>query len=193
MSDATAIGPVLFISGRLSVWLPLLNSDTTAGRFLPCLACILLIARTMVWRVSATLPPFTLSLDAIWSYVFFSFEILSSVSSMLLFIFLPRTIDRTTQATRNAAWVKSRSRRVDLLIPTYNEEQAILERTIIGAQSQDYDNYRVFVLDDGRRDWLREHCERRNVGYITRSNNEHGKPGNINNALLHLSNGEAAE
>jgi cellulose synthase (UDP-forming) len=150
MSDATAIGPVLFIIGCLIVGLPLLNADTTAGRFLPCLACILLIARTVVWRVSETLPPFAFSLEAIWSYVFFSFEILSSVSSMLLFIFLSRAIDRTTQATRNAAWVRSRSRRVDLLIPTYNEEQAILERTIIGAQSQDYDNYRIFVLDDGR-------------------------------------------
>src|SRR5258708_9193599 len=131
MSDAAAIGPVLFILGCMSVGLPLLNADTAAGRFLPCLACILLIARTVVWRVSETLPPFAFSLEAIWSYVFFSFEILSSVSSMLLFIFLSRTIDRTTQATRNAAWVSSRSSRVDLLIPTYNEEQAILKHTTI--------------------------------------------------------------
>jgi len=134
MSDATAIGPALFIIGCLIVGLPLLNADTTAGRFLPCLACIVLIARTVMWRVSETLPPFAFSLDAIWSYVFFFFEILSSISSMLLFIFLSRTIDRTSEATRNAAWVTSRSRRVDLLIPTYNEEHAILERTIIGAQ-----------------------------------------------------------
>ena len=192
-ADATAIGPVLFIIGCLIVGLPLLNADTTAGRFLPCLACILLIARTVMWRVSETLPPFAFSLEAVWSYTFFFFEMLSSVSSMLLFIFLSRTIDRTIQATSNIAWVRSRSRRVDLLIPTYNEEQAILERTIIGAQSQDYDNYRVFVLDDGRRDWLRDLCERRNVGYITRSSNEHAKAGNINNALRQLSNEEAGE
>src|SRR5258708_14654158 len=193
MSDAAAIGPALFIIGCLIVGLPLLNADTTAGRFLPCLACILLIARTVVWRVTETLPPFAFSHDAIWSYVFFSFEILSSGSRMLLFIVMARTIDRATQATRNAAWVSSRSRRVDLLIPTYNEEQAILERTIIGAQSQDYDNYRIFVLDDGRRDWLRGLCERRDVGYITRSSNEHAKAGNINNALLQLSGEEAGE
>jgi cellulose synthase (UDP-forming) len=192
-TDTAAIGPVLFIIGCLIVGLPLLNADSTAGRFLPCLVCILLIARTVVWRVSETLPPFTFSLDAIWAYLFFCFEILSSVSSMLLFIFLSRTIDRTTQATRNIAWARSRSRRVDLLIPTYNEEQAILERTIIGAQSQDYDNYSIYVLDDGRRDWLRDLCERCNVGYITRSNNEHAKAGNINNALRQLSNEEAGE
>src|SRR3981081_4724052 len=190
-TDTAAIGPVLFIIGCLIVGLPLLNPDTTAGRFLPCLACILLIARTVVWRVTETLPPFSFSLDAIWAYLFVCFEILSSISSMLLFIFLSRTIDRTTQATRNTAWARAPSRRVDLLIPTYNEEQAILERTIIGAQSQDYDNYRIYVLDDGRRDWLRELCERRNVGYITRSSNEHAKAGNINNALRQRSGVEA--
>jgi cellulose synthase (UDP-forming) len=192
-TDAAAIGPVLFVIGCLTVGLPLLNADSTAGRFLPCLACILLIARTVVWRVSETLPPFAFSVDAIWAYLFFCFEILSSVSSILLFIFLSRTIDRTTEVTRNIAWTRSRGRRVDLLIPTYNEEQAILERTIIGAQSQDYDNYRIYVLDDKRRDWLRDLCERRNVGYITRSNNEHAKAGNINNALRQLSNEEAGE
>ena len=195
MSDTAiaAMGPLLFIIGCLIVGLPLLNADSTAGRFLPCLACILLIARTLVWRVSETLPPFTFSLDALWSYLFVSFEILSSLSSMLLFIFLSRAIDRTTLATRNLAWARSRNRRVDLLIPTYNEEQAILERTIIGAQTQDYDNYRIFVLDDRRRDWLRDLCKRRNVGYITRPNNEHAKAGNINHALQQLSDEEAGE
>jgi cellulose synthase (UDP-forming) len=193
MFNAAAFGPTLFIIGCLIVGLPLLNADTTAGRVLPCLACILLIARTMVWRVSETLPPLTLSQDAIWSYLFVFFEILSAVSSMLLFFMLSRTVDRTTQATRDGVWVRSRSKRVDLLIATYNEEEAILERTIIGAQSQDYDNYRVLVLDDGRRDWLRDLCERRKVGYIARSNNEHAKAGNINNALRQLANEEPGE
>jgi cellulose synthase (UDP-forming) len=193
MFNPAAFGPTLFIIGCLIVGLPLLNADTTAGRVLPCLACILLIARTMVWRVSETLPPLTLSQDAIWSYLFVFFEILSAVSSMLLFFMLSRTVDRTTQATRDGVWVRSRSKRVDLLIATYNEEEAILERTIIGAQSQDYDNYRVLVLDDGRRDWLRDLCERRKVGYIARSNNEHAKAGNINNALRQLANEEPGE
>jgi cellulose synthase (UDP-forming) len=193
MFNAAAFGPTLFIIGCLIVGLPLLNADTTAGRVLPCLACILLIARTMVWRVSETLPPLTLSQDAIWSYLFVFFEILSAVSSMLLFFMLSRTVDRTTQATRDGVWVRSRSKRVDLLIATYNEEEAILERTIIGAQSQDYDNYRILVLDDGRRDWLRDLCERRKVGYIARSNNEHAKAGNINNALRQLANEEPGE
>src|SRR5260370_32718688 len=148
MSDAVAIGQTLFMIGCLIVGLPLLNADTTAGRLLPCLACILLIARTTAWRVTETLPPIALTPDAIGAYLFVFFEVLSSTSSMLLFVFLSRTIDRTKQATRNGAWVRTRGMRVDLLIPTYNEEQAILERTIIGVQSQDYEHYRIFILDD---------------------------------------------
>src|SRR3981189_3743249 len=102
MSDTAiaAMGPLLFIIGCLIVGLPLLNADSTAGRFLPCLACILLIARALAWRVGESLPPFTFSLDALWSYLFVSFEILSSPSRRLLFFSLSRAIDRTTLATR---------------------------------------------------------------------------------------------
>ena len=39
---------------------------------------------------------------------------------------------------------------IDLFICTYNEEESILERTIIGATGMDYPNYRVWVLDDGK-------------------------------------------
>jgi len=46
---------------------------------------------------------------------------------------------------------------------------------------------------DRRRDWLRDLCKRRNVGYITRPNNEHAKAGNINHALQQLSDEAAGE
>ena len=40
---------------------------------------------------------------------------------------------------------------VDVLIPTYNEEDAILEVTILAATQMDYpaDRFRVYLLDDG--------------------------------------------
>ena len=72
---------------------------------------------------------------------------------------------------------------VDVFICTYNEEEAILERTIIGALSMDYPRYRVWVLDDGRRAWLEALCERLGSGYLTRPDNAHAKAGNINNGL----------
>ena len=56
---------------------------------------------------------------------------------------------------------------VDVFICTYNEEEAILERTIVGALAMDYANYRVWVLDDGRRAWLRS-CAAAWVAAISR-------------------------
>jgi len=45
------------------------------------------------------------------------------------------------------------------------------------------DKVKVWVLDDGRRSWLKDFCELKGVGYITRPDNSHAKAGNINHAL----------
>jgi len=63
-----------------------------------------------------------------------------------------RTIDRRQEARRLLSWVAAERRSVDVFIPTYDEDEAILDRTILGAPSQSYDSFRVFVLDDGRRE-----------------------------------------
>ena len=75
---------------------------------------------------------------------------------------------------------------VDVFICTYNEDEAILERTIIGALSHGLRRFRVWVLDDGRRPWLEALCERLGAGYLTRPDNAHAKAGNINNGLKHV-------
>ena len=75
---------------------------------------------------------------------------------------------------------------VDVLICTYNEDRAILERTIIGAMGMNYPNFRVWVLDDGRRDWLSNLCAQKGCSYLTRPDNSHAKAGNINHAVRHL-------
>jgi cellulose synthase (UDP-forming) len=59
----------------------------------------------------------------------------------------------------------------------------VLERTIIGAKTIMYPNLGIFILDDGRRPWLRELCERHRIGYFIRPDNAHAKAGNINHAL----------
>ena len=186
MSESDLYPALLLIAGGAIVLLPLVNRDTSAGRSMPCLICLVLMARTLVWRFSATLPPFDLTLESLWPYVFITFEALNSIGCMLLFVFLSRTIDRRPLARRHEAYVLRHPRRVAIFIPTYNEEKAILERTIIGAQSQDYGNFSVFVLDDGQRDWLRQLCAERGVGYITRAEKSHAKSGNLNNALAAL-------
>ncbi len=65
----------------------------------------------------------------------------------------------------------------------------MLEKTIVGALCLDYPNFKVWVLDDGRREWLRKYCDGKGVGYLTRPDNAHAKAGNINHAVP-LTNGE---
>ena len=72
---------------------------------------------------------------------------------------------------------------VDLYIPTYNESLEVLEKTITGALCLEYPNFKIWVLDDGRRPWLKAFCEAKGVGYLTRPDNAHAKAGNINHAL----------
>ena len=93
-------------------------------------------------------------------------------------------IDRPTPTrTLNGSSKESKYPPIDVLICSYNEEQTILERTIVGAQAMDYPNFRVWMLDDSRRDWLKALCARLGCRYVSRPDNRHAKAGNINHAL----------
>lgn len=74
---------------------------------------------------------------------------------------------------------------VDILVPTYDEGAVILEATLVGC-SQVRGRTTVWVLDDGRRDWVRELVESFGFQYLTRDDNNHAKAGNINAALPRL-------
>lgn len=81
--------------------------------------------------------------------------------------------------------------RVDVYIPTYNEDIDIVRKTALAAMAIDYPTGKkeVYVLDDGakfpqRREELRQMCGEIGCHLMTRSNNDHAKAGNINNALV---------
>lgn len=169
--------------------LPWLDRNSSMARTGALAVCLLLAWRYMLWRIFYTLPPAGLTLDFATGVAFTAVEFLSMVGASISWFFLTRTVNRTAQADRNIPWLKSLPKEplVDVLICTFNEEEAILERTIIGALGIDYPNYRVWVCDDGHRPWLKELCLQLGCGYITRKDNENAKAGNINNALRHLS------
>jgi cellulose synthase (UDP-forming) len=82
--------------------------------------------------------------------------------------------------------------KVDIYIPTYNEDVEIVRKTTLCALAIDYpaDKKQVYVLDDGRaekykarREELRQMCEELGATMLTRDNNEHAKAGNINTAF----------
>jgi cellulose synthase (UDP-forming) len=177
---------VLFLAIAILPWL---DRESTVARTGVIAVCLVLGWRYMFWRVFSTLPPVGLTLDFALGALFLAVEFLSMLGVSLSLFFLTRMIDRTGEADRNIAWLKALPEPplVDVLICTYNEEEPILERTIIGALAIDYPNYRLWVCDDGHRQWLKHLCERQGCGYITRSDNKNAKAGNINNALQHIS------
>ena len=83
--------------------------------------------------------------------------------------FLTRIRNRTGEVEANLPWLLDQETPplVDVFICTYNEEEAILERTMIGALALNYPRFRVWMLDDGRRPWLAELCKKGGCGYLT--------------------------
>jgi cellulose synthase (UDP-forming) len=95
---------------------------------------------------------------------------------------------------------------VDVFVPSYNEDAALLALTLSAAKAMDYpkDKLTVYLLDDGgtdqkvqsadpliadaalqRREELQKLCQELGVQYLTRARNVNAKAGNLSNGLLH--------
>jgi cellulose synthase (UDP-forming) len=74
---------------------------------------------------------------------------------------------------------------VDVYIPTYNESMSVVRATVLACRALDYptDKFRVYILDDGKREEFRRFAAEAGVGYITRTDNKHAKAGNLNHAM----------
>jgi cellulose synthase (UDP-forming) len=180
---AAFAGAAVIVGLRLTI-LPLLSPSRWYWRALLLGGAAVLSWRYVVWRFTDTLAPLDWTADALFSWGFASLEALTVLSSSMAFIILSRVKERTPEADQHSGWwLPGQPPQVDIFITTYNEKLEILERTIVGAKAVRFPRLRVLVLDDGRRDWLREACERHGVGYIARSDNAHAKAGNINHAL----------
>ncbi|MFQ1760135.1 UDP-forming cellulose synthase catalytic subunit [Aeromonas veronii] len=80
---------------------------------------------------------------------------------------------------------------VDLMIPTYNEDLAIVKGTVYASLALDWpkDRLTIWLLDDGGREEFRLFAEEVGIRYVARPTHEHAKAGNINHALK-LASGE---
>ena len=76
--------------------------------------------------------------------------------------------------------------KVDLFIATYSEDTELVRLSIQDALKMDYPfpiDYRIHVLDDGRRPDMKAVCEEEGVNYISRQTNIGFKAGNLRNGL----------
>lgn len=175
---------VLAILG-LSLVLPLfISRERTSHRALLYLGVAVLALRYLWWRGTATLAPPGLTLDYVASLSFFIIEALTMIGALSASLILTRTRDRKAEAKAHLGWWQPDPEpRVAILIATYNEDLEVLERTISGARGLSHSNKQILVLDDGRRDWLRDYCAANSVRYLRREGNKGAKAGNLNNAL----------
>jgi cellulose synthase (UDP-forming) len=180
------IAPALMAVGVLCLFLPWANRENPWARGTLVAISLILTWHYLLWRITQTLPQFGLSADWLFGVTFLGVELLTGIGGTITWILLSRSSSRSATVTANTPWLMQTRPLVDVLICTYNEDRAILERTVIGAMGMNYPNFRVWVLDDGRRAWLSDLCAQKGCRYLTRPNNSHAKAGNINHAIQHL-------
>jgi cellulose synthase (UDP-forming) len=124
------------------------------------------------WRATASLNPSAL----VFSWVLLLAEAFG-VLSYILFSWMTQDIspNRTYRSPRSGM-------KVDIFIPTYNESIEILEATMVGCRKIKYP-HRTYILDDGKRDEVKQLATLLGCIYLSRPTSEHAKAGNINYAL----------
>jgi cellulose synthase (UDP-forming) len=180
--------PAALAAGSCLAILPWLRREDFVTRVVISGLVGLLMWRYILWRWTSTLPQPGLTADFIIGLLFAVNETLALASTSVSLVFLTRTRNRSHDVDVALAKLATPSHLplVDVFICTYNEEAAILERTIVGALAIAYPNFRVWVLDDSRRAWLKELCAVHGCRYLTRADNAHAKAGNINHALRYV-------
>jgi cellulose synthase (UDP-forming) len=183
----SAVNQLALIAGIAAVMPFVFNKRKSSHRTVVLLVAVVLAVRYIWWRATETVAPFGLTVDWAASWALLGLEALALIGSISAFFIMMRVKSRSAEATENANWWEPGPMpSVTLLIATYNEELDVLERTIVGAKALRHPNKEVLVLDDGRRDWLGDYCDRVGVGYMRRPDNKHSKAGNINHALERL-------
>ena len=145
---------------------------------------LVLTVRYLIWRSLSTLNLST-PLNGVFSLGLFLLELLLLMSSMIQLILLFRVRDRRSEADQLSINVLSGAfiPTVDVFIPTYNEPEFILRRTVMGCQALYYPRKTIYLLDDTRRPEIKALASELGCEYRTRSDNHHAKAGNLNHAI----------
>jgi len=145
---------------------------------------LVLTVRYILWRSLSTLN-LADPTNGVFSLGLFFLEMLMLAGSTIQLLLMLRVRDRREEADQNAIAVLSGqfAPPVDVFIPTYNEPEFVLRRTIIGCQAMEYANKRIYLLDDTHRPEIRSLAAELGCEYMTRPDNRHAKAGNLNHAF----------
>nr|WP_318383909.1 UDP-forming cellulose synthase catalytic subunit [uncultured Enterobacter sp.] len=148
---------------------------------------LMMSTRYIWWRATTTLR-FDSTLEMVLGGLLFAAEIYSWTILVLGYVQMAWPLKRPIAPMPQD---KSRWPTVDIYVPSYNESLDVVRDTVLAAQCIEYpqDKVQVYILDDGKRDEFRDFAAEVGVGYITRSDNNHAKAGNLNHAMT-LTHGE---
>ena len=182
------LAPTMLMLGAVCMLGPLLPISRGWARAVIFGIVWLMVGRYQIWRLFDTvMPAHGAWYEVGWVWFCYAVELFATGDALILYLTFLRVSDRRCEADAHEARLRATPPgelpEVDVYIPTYNEPIDVLEKTITGALCIDYPNFQVWVLDDGRRPWLKEFCRDKGAGYLTRANNAHAKAGNINHAL----------
>lgn len=177
-------GHLAIVAGLLLL-LPVLPRHVPSIRVVASALLIFFNVKYVIWRYYETLPEPGLTFAYAWSIVFFAAEMLAVTELTWHALICVRLSDRSSEADRYERKLRARPDppSVDVLIPTVNENQQLLDRCIRSALALDYPNFKVYVLDDGNRPWLRDLTEKLGAIYLTRPSRKGYKAGNVNFGL----------
>ncbi len=161
-----------------------------------------IVLRYVYWRTTSTLPPLNQLENFIPGFLLYLAE-MYSVMMLALSLFV---VAMPLPPRKSRVAEEGRLPSVDVFVPTYNEDTALLANTLAAAKAMDYpaDRLTVWLLDDGgteqkrnaaavieaqtaeaRHRELQALCRDLGVNYLTRARNEHAKAGNLNNGMQH--------
>ena len=126
----------------------------------------------LIWRPTVFNPE-----APIFSSIFYIGELLGFVLAATLIVIAWRYRDRQYVTAPTGL-------KVDLFIPTYDEDAIMVRRTVLAAMRIRYP-HETWLLDDGNRLEVKAIAEELGCHYIARAKRTGAKPGNLNNALKH--------
>lgn len=143
-----------------------------------------LTIRYVIWRSLSTLN-FNDRTSSVVSVALLVLELFTLFNSSLQLFLMLKVKNRKREADRASVAVSQGdfNPTVAILIPSYDEPEFILKRTIIGCQAIDYEPKTIYLLDDTRRDNIKELAAELGCEYLTRPNNDHAKAGNLNHGI----------
>jgi cellulose synthase (UDP-forming) len=158
---AASLGLLLWALPVRNVW----------ARSAVVLLVLAITANYLIWRISS-LPALEGVFGSLWPWAFFLMELMTLTYEVWTYVVMIRRSDHRLEADRYECRLRATDGvpTVDVFIATYNEELAILNRTIRAALQLDYPRHllRIIVGDDGARHELQNLALELGVDYLAR-------------------------